>query len=209
MTDEKCMPRAVLPCVGRRTFLGAACALLATGGLTACKTSTTGKITTISVDAAEIDTDGTAGLNIIKTILAFTGVPAPVVTVADTAIDGVETALAAWDKYCDGTATITYDASNVPSAAISVVTALQKAAATIGAVASTESGALGTSLASKIAAVAADVASVGSIISSAVKAVESASLGAATSGLSPAQLRTQRVNAILARHGLAAVSLPG
>ncbi|MFT8945989.1 MAG: hypothetical protein ABF876_05330 [Acetobacter aceti] len=194
--------------VERRTFIRGAAALLAAAGLAACKTTTTGNVTTITLNVAEVDTDGTAGLDVLKTVLAFTGVPATVLMVVDTSISGIETALAAWDKYCNGSATITYDASSVPTAATSVITALQNGASAISNVVSTESATLGTSLTSKITAVADDVASVGAIISGAVKALSSVSIGAETAGATPVALRTQRVNAILLRHGLPAVSIP-
>ncbi|GAN83767.1 hypothetical protein F1645_16295 (plasmid) [Novacetimonas hansenii] len=197
----------------RRNFLGFAflsgLAVASLAALPGCSSSKDGNVTTITVNVSEIDTDGTAALNILKTVLAFTGLPLAVADVVDDAIDGVEAALATWDKYCSGKQTVVFDATSVPTEASSVIAALQNAATTIGNVATSEAATLGTTLTSKITSVSSDIASLAAIVSSIVRTTAGLSLGAQASTLTPTQARMLQVNGILARHGLPPVAVKG
>ena len=190
----------------RRNFLRTTALGLAATGLAACTKTTANGVTTYTLNVAEVTVDGTAALNIVKTVLAFTGVPSAVVTVADAAITGIQTALSAWNTFSQGEASITFDKSSVPTEFTSVITAIQNAATTVGNVVQSEAGTLSTDLIAKIQAVSADVASVAAVLDSAIGTVAD-SVALNYRGETPERHRRDQVNALLARHGLRPIAV--
>ncbi|GBR01212.1 twin-arginine translocation signal domain-containing protein [Acetobacter oeni] len=190
--------------LSRRNFLLNTALGGAALGLTACTTATSGDTTTITINVSEITSDTTAALNIVKTVLAFTGVPAAVVTVADEVISAVETALTAWNAYSSGSSTITFTKGSAPAVVTSVLTALNTGSTELAAVVQSEASTLGGTLTSEISAVASDVASVAAVISSAVSTVTAAFLAPRSAGAAPGspQWRAAEIAAIRSRHGV-------
>ncbi|CCT58491.1 hypothetical protein [Acetobacter pasteurianus] len=187
--------------LSRRGFLRTTALGLTAAGLAACSSTTANGVTTYTLNVAEVTADGNAALNITKTVLAFTGISPAVVAVANTGITGIQAALSAWNTFSQGKASITFDKNSVPAEFTSVITAIQNAATTVGSVVQSEAGTLSADLITKIQAVSADVASVAAVLNSAVGSVaDSVALDAI--GKTPEQWRRDRVNALLARHGL-------
>ncbi|ARW09925.1 hypothetical protein [Acetobacter ascendens] len=187
--------------LSRRGFLRTTALGLTAAGLAACTKTTANGVTTYTLNVAEVTADGNAALNITKTVLAFTGISPTVVAVADTGITGIQAALSAWNTFSQGKASITFDKNSVPAEFTSVITAIQNAATTVGNVVQSEAATLSTGLIAKIQAVSADVASVAAVLNSAIGTVAD-SVALNSRGETPVQWRCERVNALLARHGL-------
>lgn len=208
-TNESPIARIELKSAGRRMFMGRlalSAAAVASLAMTAgCAVTTTNGVTTITIEVSEIDADTTAALNIIKTILSFTSLPAAVTSTVNLAISGIQSALAAWDKYSQGKTSIVFDRTSVPAELQSVLKALQDAGNTIASVASSEVSVLGDTLAGKVQVVSQDVSSIAAVISSAVGTVTSTRLAGASLD-TPRQQRTREVNLLLAKHGLKPIS---
>lgn len=207
--NESPIARVELKNAGRRMFMGRlalSAAAVASLAMTAgCQVSTVNGVTTITIEVSEIDSYATAALNIIKTILSFTSLPAVVTNTVNLAISGIQSALAAWDKYSQGKASIVFDRTSVPAELQSVLKALQDAGNTIASVASSEVSVLGDTLAGKVQAISQDVSSIAAVISSAIGTVTSTSLAGASLD-TPRQQRTREVNMLLAKHGLRPIS---
>lgn len=119
---------------GRRRFIGmgllSAAGIAAAAMLPGCKSTTTGNVTTITINVAEIKDYGQAGLNAVTTILSIAalasaiGSPAVgIISLADTALS---TALTDFSNAAGSTLTITYDDTNWKSRVDSILSALTK-----------------------------------------------------------------------------------
>lgn len=188
--------------LARRDFFKKA-ALLSTGLASlslasGCTSSTVNGVTTITLNTAEVTAYANAGLGILETVLAFTGLPSTITSVATLAINVVKSAIADWAKFTNGKTSITFDKTSVPAALTSVLTALNQAATQLSHVATDEATSIGSSLSSKISSVSSDVGSVASVISSMVSMIAAARMSATTSETS----RYYTVSTYAGRHGV-------
>lgn len=125
--------------MNRRCFLRATSALIPAALLGACgavTTTTTGGITTVSVNVAKIDAYAQAFQNAGNTILGMPGMAAmlgPYALVASQVTAAVATDIAAFDKAAGGQTTLTFDATSVPASINSVLADGQKLLTTIRA----------------------------------------------------------------------------
>lgn len=188
--------------LARRDFFKKA-ALLSTGlasvGLIAgCTSNTVNGVTTITLDTAEVTSYANAGLGILQTVLAFTGLPSNITSVATLAINVVKSALADWSKFTNGKTSITFNKTSVPAALTSLLAALNQAATQLSQVATAEASSIGASLATRISSVSSDVGSVASIISGMVSMLATARMSDVTSQAS----RYYAVSTCASRHGV-------
>ncbi|EHH68357.1 twin-arginine translocation signal domain-containing protein [Gluconobacter morbifer] len=185
----------------RRGFLKAALAGSAVAGLAACGTissSTSNGVTTIHIQNAEIISEVDTALDVAKTVLGFTSVPAAIVTAVNTAIALIEQGLAGYTAFAGTTTVLTFDSSSVPSAITSVIADIRQGAAGIAAAVTAEGANLSATLESRINSVATDVADVAGLLTSAVSAVTADRRGASSE-----TSRAVAIEAIRKRHGLA------
>lgn len=203
--NESPLARVELKNAGRRMFMGrlalSAAAIASLAMTTGCHVSTTNGVTTVTIEVSEIDSYATAALNIIKTILSFTSLPAAVATTANLAISGIQSTLTAWDKYSHGQSSIVFDRTSVPAELQSVLKSVQDAGNTLASVAASEAGVMGDKLTGKVQVVSQDVASVASIISSAIGTFSSTRFAGASLD-TPHEQRTREVNMLLIKHNL-------
>ncbi|RFD18575.1 hypothetical protein DY926_15905 [Komagataeibacter melaceti] len=119
---------------GRRRLLGmgllSAVGIATVAMLPGCKSTTTGNVTTITINVAEIKDYGQAGLNAVSTVLSIGAVASGIgastvgiITLADTALS---TALNSFSTAAGSTLTISYDDTNWKSRVDSVLSALTK-----------------------------------------------------------------------------------
>lgn len=107
--------------MNRRTLLSG----LPLAALAACTTSTTGSITTVTVNVAQVDAWAQAFENAGNLILGLPGMntalggSGPIISVA---IAAVATDVAAFDKATAGSATYSFDKTSVPSMLLSILT---------------------------------------------------------------------------------------
>lgn len=114
----------------RRAFLRGSSALVAAAALTACKSTTTGNVTTITINVAEIKDYGQAGLNAVTTVLSIAAVASaigtPAVGIIGLADTALSTALTDFSTAAGSTLTITYDDTNWRTRVDSILSALTK-----------------------------------------------------------------------------------
>ncbi|MBV0889988.1 twin-arginine translocation signal domain-containing protein [Komagataeibacter oboediens] len=114
----------------RRAFLRGSSALVAAAALTACKSTTTGNVTTITINVAEIKDYGQAGLNAATTVLSIAAVASaigtPAVGIIGLADTALSTALTDFSTAAGSTLTITYDDTNWKTRVDSILSALTK-----------------------------------------------------------------------------------
>jgi len=112
----------------RRAFLRGSSVLVAAAALTACKSTTTGNVTTVTINVAEIKDYGQAGLNAVTTVLSIAAVAsavgAPAVGIINLADTALSTALTDFSTAAGSTLTITYDDTNWKSRVDSILSAL-------------------------------------------------------------------------------------
>ncbi|GBQ65811.1 hypothetical protein [Komagataeibacter swingsii] len=119
---------------GRRRFLGmgllSAAGIAAAAMLPGCKSTTTGNVTTITINVAEIKDYGQAGLNAVTTVLSIAAVASaigtPAVGIIGLADTALSTALTTFSDAAGSTLTITYDDTNWKSWVDSILSALTK-----------------------------------------------------------------------------------
>ena len=119
---------------GRRRFLGmgllSAAGIAAAAMLPGCKSTTTGNVTTITINVAEIKDYGQAGLNAVTTVLSIAAVASaigtPAVGIIGLADTALSTALTDFSTAAGSTLTITYDDTNWKTRVDSILSALTK-----------------------------------------------------------------------------------
>ncbi|WP_019092053.1 hypothetical protein [Komagataeibacter europaeus] len=119
---------------GRRRFLGmgllSAVGIAAAAMLPGCKSTTTGNVTTITINVAEIKDYGQAGLNAVTTVLSIAAVASaigtPAVGIIGLADTALSTALTDFSTAAGSTLTITYDDTNWKTRVDSILSALTK-----------------------------------------------------------------------------------
>ena len=181
----------------RRSLLRALGAGSALAGLAACTLTTTHGVTTITLNVAEFAYDANIALSVVKTALGFAPIPATIVTVVNEAISLLQTGITAFKTYAGSDISLTFDTRNVPAAIQSLIHDVQTVSANLSAVAASESAAMNSGLMSKVEAVAADIANIASILASIV----TVTMGAGE-GMTAANARMTRIEAIKSRHGL-------
>ena len=104
----------------RRAFLRASCILASGFPLAACSTTTTGHVTTITLNVAEVEDYGTAILSFATTALTIpfvaTAMGPASVTLAGTVIAGLKSALESFRTAAGTSTSVTYDDSSVKAA---------------------------------------------------------------------------------------------
>lgn len=119
---------------GRRRFLGmgllSAAGIAAAAMLPGCKSTTTGNVTTITINVAEIKDYGQAGLNAVTTVLSIAAVASaigtPAVGIIGLADTALSTALTDFSTAAGSTLTITYDNTDWKTRVDSILSALTK-----------------------------------------------------------------------------------
>ncbi|GBQ69571.1 hypothetical protein AA103196_2250 [Ameyamaea chiangmaiensis NBRC 103196] len=121
----------------RRCFLRALAAGSAIGVLGACTVSTSGNVTTITVNVAKVKAYGTAGLNAVSTILSVAAIAsaigAPAVAGIEAASVALSASLAAFSTAAGSSVTVTYDNTSFKTAIDSVLADLKAVASDLAA----------------------------------------------------------------------------
>ncbi|CAP57498.1 hypothetical protein [Gluconacetobacter diazotrophicus] len=185
--------------LSRRCLLRGASALVGAGALGACTVTTRNGVTTIAINVTEFTADATVALNVVKTVLGFTGVPSAVVTATNAAIAAIEGGLAALKTTAGASVTLTFDSTSVPGAVSSLIADIRLGASDISAAAALEGSAIGTVLAAEISSVSADVARIASLL----QGIVTATVGISLAPEDAARDRVARIAAIKMRHGIA------
>ena len=183
--------------VSRRNLLKNISVGLGAAALAGCAVSTVNGVTTIKLNVSEVVSDTDIAMDVAKTALGFTGVPAGVVTIVNDGVTLIQTGLTAFKNSSGSSLTLTFDCTSVPAAFTSLIKDIRTVAANISAVAKSEGTNISSAVLSKVSTVSADVGNVADILESIVSVVSDASRVGAE------QSRTLRLNAIKARHGLA------
>lgn len=186
--------------LSRREFLtkvGIGTGALALAG---CTITTKDGVTTITMNVAEVVGDTNIALEVVKTVLGFTAVPAGVVSVVDEGISLITAGLTTFKNTAGSTLTLTFDATSVPAAFSSLVADMSTVSKQIAAVAETEAAYIDSTLMAKISSVSADVGTVSSVLSSILTTSTSTSLRSERVGGEAG--RRMRMDAVKARHGL-------
>ncbi|GAJ29993.1 hypothetical protein [Acidomonas methanolica] len=173
------------PPLSRRSLFAAAGAL-ALGG---CSVTSGGGLITVTLEVRVFAADATMALDVVRTILGFSALPAALVTATSRGIALIQQGLADFTAYAGDEASLSFATSNVPAAITSVITDIRAVASDIAA--TLDNTALAATLAAQIRLVASDVAQVATILGDLV----SAAMGA------PGDAQS-RIAAIKARHGL-------
>lgn len=109
----------------RRTFIKSTAGLGFAAVLAGCTTTKNGNVTTVTLNTHEVLDYGNTVLSFAKAGIAIPFVAAAItpagVTIAQTAIDGLSSALAAFNKAANGKATVSYDDTSVKTAFDSIV----------------------------------------------------------------------------------------
>lgn len=183
--------------VSRRSLIKNIAVGLGAAALAGCALSTVDGVTTITINVDEVVSDTDIALDIAKTALGFTGVPAGVVSVVNAGVKIIQTGLDTFKSSAGSSLKLTFNGTSVPAAFTSLITDIRTVAANISAVAESEGTAISSSVLAKVSSVSADIGNVADILESIISVVASSNrVGAAES-------RTLRLNAIKARHGLA------
>jgi hypothetical protein len=176
--------------LSRRTFVGVALA----APLAACAVSSSNGVTTITVNVAEITSDGNVAVQVLEALLGLSGLPATIVSAITTGVNTIEADVAAVTTGAAGSETYTFNTTSVPAFLSSLVSDVQEAGANL---ANVVNEVVSSSLASQIQSVASDVEAVASVIASIWTNTVSASPTE-----SAAQHRADKIAIIKARHGL-------
>ncbi len=186
----------------RRKLLGYAlmtpAAIAGAGALSACTVTTSGGVTTITLNVSEVVTDTDVALAIAKTVLGFTGIPAGVVSIVNAGIATIQAGLSGFQQAAGSSLVLTFDRSSPPAALMSLIGDLRTVSANISAVAQSEGAAISSSVLAQVQTISADVANIGAILESIVSAAAAAPLGKTA-----AQGRAIQIDAIKARNGVA------
>ena len=114
--------------ITRRTFLKSTTGLGFAAVLAGCTTMKNGNVTTITLNTQEVLDYGNTVLSFAKAGIAIPFVAAAItpagVTIAQEAINGLSSALAAFNKAANGKATVSYDDTSVKTAFDSIVSDL-------------------------------------------------------------------------------------
>ena len=112
----------------RRTFLKSTTGLGFAAVLAGCTTMKNGNVTTVTLNTQEVLDYGNTVLSFAKAGIAIPFVAAAItpagVTIAQEAINGLSSALTAFNKAASGKATVSYDDTSIKTAFDSIVSAL-------------------------------------------------------------------------------------
>lgn len=119
----------------RRNFMRTIVAGTAIGALGACTITTSGGVTTLSLNVAKVVAYGQAGINAVSMILSVAAVSsaigAPAVAIINTSATALEAALAAFKTTAGSAVTVSYDNTSVKTAVDSVLSDLKTVAANL------------------------------------------------------------------------------
>jgi hypothetical protein len=114
----------------RRTILFATPAIM----LAACTKTTSNGVTTLTIDTHKVDTEGTAILQALSSMLAAPSIAVllgPDLIVAQAAIVAAQASLAAFDSMTDGSLSATYDPSKAQVPVLLFISDAQKVLAVV------------------------------------------------------------------------------
>lgn len=121
----------------RRVFLKFLAAGSVLGTLGACTITSSGHVTTVTLNVAKVKAYGVAGLNAVTTLLSIDAVSsaigAPAVAVIEDAGLSLQNALTAFLKSAGSNVTITYDSTSFKSQIDSILADLQNVSSLLGA----------------------------------------------------------------------------
>lgn len=114
----------------RRSFLRAVGGAVGIAALSGCTATTSGNVTTVTLNTAEVMDYGDSILSFAKAgiVLPFvsTAIGASGLVIAEAAITALETALSAFNTAAGGKATVSYDDTSAKTAFDSIVAAIEK-----------------------------------------------------------------------------------
>ncbi|KXV38582.1 hypothetical protein AD942_13475 [Gluconobacter japonicus] len=120
----------------RRDFLKFLAAGSALGTLGACTITSSGNVTTVTLNVAKVKAYGVAGLNAVTTILSIDAVASAIGTSSVTAIETagltLQNALTAFLNAAGSNVTITYDSTSFKSQIDSILADLQNVSSLLG-----------------------------------------------------------------------------
>ncbi|GLP90272.1 twin-arginine translocation signal domain-containing protein [Gluconobacter frateurii] len=120
----------------RRSFLKVLAAGSALGVLGACTVTTSGNVTTVTLNVAKVKAYGTAGINAVTTILSIAAVSsaigAPTVAVIEAADVALQSALKAFSDGAGSKVMVSYDSTSFKSQIDSVLVDLQSVTSLLG-----------------------------------------------------------------------------
>lgn len=118
----------------RRQILGTSALALPAALLAACSITSNGNVTTLTIDTAKVDQDGTALINAATAVLALPSIAVllgPNLVVAQVALAGAQSALAAFDSATAGKASVDIDTTSVSKLTHSLVGDVQTIVAAV------------------------------------------------------------------------------
>jgi hypothetical protein len=163
--------------MNRRAILSLAGLGLSTAALAACTTTTSGGVTTLTINVAKIDAYAHAIQSAGTALLAdpvIAGLLGPNVALAETAVAAVVAGLTAFDAAAGGAVTVSIDTSGVSAAVQSILTNAQSLLALIQAGVSTSKTALASTISNYIASLATIVALLQVLVASATTGAKAA-----------------------------------